>query len=117
MAKLLDKVPIFVITFFAQQMTIIRDKQGTIIEGDEVQLVSLLLTHFYHDIHHRQISITYNMCGRSVEIKPFTIQRQPGDYQNLLYTPRINYSYNVYTICVINLIQCDGIYVIHLMFI
>ena len=43
MAKLLDKVPIFVITFVAQQMTIIRDKQGTIIEGDEVWLVSLLL--------------------------------------------------------------------------
>lgn len=98
MAKLLDKVPIFVITFFAQQMTIIRDKQGTIIEGDEVWLVSLWLTHFYHDTHHRQISIIYNMRGHSVEIKPFIIQRQPGDCQNLLYALRINCSYNLYNL-------------------
>ncbi|XP_065911814.1 mitochondrial import inner membrane translocase subunit TIM44-like [Dysidea avara] len=34
-AKLMDKVPVFVITFVAQQIGIIRDKQGNIVEGDE----------------------------------------------------------------------------------
>ena len=32
----MDKVPVFVITFVAQQIGIIRDKQGNIVEGDEV---------------------------------------------------------------------------------
>lgn len=38
LAKLLDEVPIFVITFVAQQMNIVRDKEGSIIEGDEVNI-------------------------------------------------------------------------------
>ena len=90
MAKLLDKVPIFVITFGAQQMTIIRDKQGTIIEGDEVWPSCLIIV-ILHATYHRQISVIYNMCGHLAEIKPFRIQRQPGDYQNLLYILRISY--------------------------
>ena len=89
MAKLLDKVPIFVITFVAQQMTIIRDKQGTIIEGDEVWPVFIIV--ILHATYHRQISIIYNTCGHLAEIKPFRIQRQPGDCQNLLYILRISY--------------------------
>lgn len=36
MAKLLDNVPVFVITFVAQQMNIVRDTEGSIVEGDEV---------------------------------------------------------------------------------
>lgn len=40
MAKLLDEVPIFVITFVAQQMNVVRDKKGNIIEGDEVWLLT-----------------------------------------------------------------------------
>lgn len=39
MAKLLDEVPVFMITFFSQQMNIVRDTQGSIVEGDEVYFI------------------------------------------------------------------------------
>ena len=36
MAKLIDDAPVFVITFVAQQMNVVRDTEGSIVEGDEV---------------------------------------------------------------------------------
>ena len=36
MAKLIDETPVFVITFVAQQMNVVRDAEGNIVEGDEV---------------------------------------------------------------------------------
>ena len=36
MAKLLDMAPVFVITFVAQQMNVVRDTEGNVVEGDEV---------------------------------------------------------------------------------
>ena len=40
MAKLLQDTPVFVITFTAQQMNIVRDRNGNIVEGDEVRCAS-----------------------------------------------------------------------------